>query len=84
MAHVERNPANGVKLYKENNRRLRYLTVEECKLFRCLPFRNYRQVCHWHLTQECVEEGILNLDTGKCQPGQGNLIGDPEQKNGER
>lgn len=81
---IERNPASGVTLYKENNRRLRYLTVEECQtLLDACPSVTMRQVISLALNTGMRRGEILNLIWENVNLRE-TYIEITEQKNGER
>ena len=80
---LEKNPASGVKLYKENNRRLRYLTPEECKsLLDACPSITMRQVLILALNTGMRKSEILNLTWASVNLRQ-QYLELPDQKNGE-
>ena len=81
---LDRNPAIGVKLFKETNRRLRYLSVEECRaLLEACPTETLRRVVILALHTGMRKGEILNLKWQNVNLREGfiELI---EQKNGER
>jgi integrase len=77
------NPVNGVKQFKENNRRLRYLTPDECRtlLDACTPTMN--QVVTLALHTGLRKSEILNLRRDEVNLLQG-FIELTQQKNGEK
>jgi integrase len=78
------NPASGVKLHKENNRRLRYLTPEECKaLLDACPSATMRQIVTLALNTGMRKGEILNLIWENVNLRE-RFIEITEQKNGER
>ncbi len=80
---IEGNPATGVKLHKENNRRLRYLTPEECNaLLEACPSATLRQVIVLALNTGMRRGEILNLKWANVNLREGYLE-ILEQKNGE-
>jgi integrase len=78
------NPASGVKLHKENNRRLRYLTPEECQaLLDACPTATMRQIVTLALNTGMRKGEILNLIWENVNLRE-RFIEITEQKNGER
>ncbi len=81
---VENNTAIGIKLYKENNRRIRYLTPEECNaLLDACPSATMRQVVTLALNTGMRRGEILNLKWENVNLRECYLE-ILEQKNGER
>ena len=80
---LDKNPASGVKLHKENNRRLRYLTSEECKalLDACLS-PTMSQIVIVALNTGMRRGEILNLKWENVNLRE-RLIEITEQKNGQ-
>jgi integrase len=77
------NPSSGVKLQKENNRRRRYLTPEECKvLLDACPSVTMRQVITLALNTGMRRGEILNLTWDSINLRE-RYIELPDQKNGE-
>ena len=77
------NPASGVKLNKENNRRLRYLTPEECNaLLDACPSATLRQVVTLAINTGMRKSEILNLIWVNVNLRE-RYIELPDQKNGE-
>ena len=80
---VETNPASGVTLHKEDNRRLRYLTPEECQaLLNACTTATMRQVITLALNTGMRRGEILNLKWENVNLRE-NYIEILEQKNGE-
>jgi integrase len=81
---IEKNPASGVTLYKENNRRLRYLTSEECHLLLdACPTATIRQVITLAINTGMRRGEILGLRWENVNLRE-SYIEITEQKNGER
>ncbi len=83
---ISQSPAKGVKLKKENNRRLRYLTPEECKqLIEACPSQTMKQVVTLAIHTGMRRGEILNLkwDNVNLRDKFIELTGS-DQKNGER
>jgi integrase len=81
---VDKNAASGVTLYKENNRRLRYLTAEECQtLLDACPSITLRQAISLAINTGMRRGEILHLkwDNINLREGYIEIL---EQKNGER
>ena len=80
---LDKNPASGVKLNKENNRRLRYLTAEECKtLLDACSSLTLRQIVVLALNTGMRRGEILNLKWENVNFRE-RLIEVTEQKNGQ-
>jgi integrase len=81
---ISHNPAKGIKLSKENNRRLRYLTPEECNsLLESCTTQTMRQVITLALHTGMRRGEILNL-TWENVNLRDRYIEITDQKNGER
>jgi integrase len=91
---IEHNPAKGIKLAKENNRRLRYLTPDECEiLLNSCPLTRFRRkdpplpILRW-IVDLALNTGmrkgeVLHLKRESVHFREG-FIELLEQKNGER
>ena len=81
---VEISPARGIKMLKEINRRLRYLTAEECKtLLDACPTPTLRQVVELAINTGMRKGEILNLKWENVNL-KDRYIELTIQKNGER
>lgn len=81
---LQHNPASGVKLQKENNRRLRYLTPAECKaLLDACPSATMHQIVTLALNTGMRKGEIFNLTWASVNLRE-KYIELVEQKNGER
>ena len=77
------NPCRGVTQLKENNRRLRYLTVEECRaLLEACPSLTLNQVVELALNTGMRKSELLHLEWDHVNLRQG-FLEILDQKNGE-
>jgi site-specific recombinase XerD len=77
------NPCRGVKQLKENNRRLRYLTVEECRaLLDACPSKTLNQLVELALNTGMRKSELLHLERDHVNLRQG-FLEILDQKNGE-
>jgi integrase len=80
---ITESPARGAKLHKENNRRLRFLTAEECKiLINACPSATLNQVVELALNTGMRKSELLRLEWDHVNLRQG-FLEILDQKNGE-
>jgi site-specific recombinase XerD len=80
---IAENPARCIKLHKENNRRLRFLTIEECKtLLGSCPSPTLNQVVELALNTGMRKSELLRLERDHVNLRQG-FLEILNQKNGE-
>ena len=77
------NPARRAKLHKENNRRLRFLSIEECKiLIDCCPSLTLKQIIELALNTGMRKGELLRLEWDHINLQRG-FLEILDQKNGE-
>jgi site-specific recombinase XerD len=80
---IAENPARCTKLHKENNRRLRFLTIEECKiLLGSCPSLTLNQIIELALNTGMRKSELLRLERDHANLRQG-FLEILNQKNGE-
>ncbi len=80
---IVENPARCTKLHKENNRRLRFLTIEECKiLLSCCPSLTLKQIVELALNTGMRKGELLGLEWENINLRRG-FLEILDQKNGE-
>jgi integrase len=80
---IAENPARCTKLHKENNRRLRFLTIEECKiLLGCCPSLTLKQIVELALNTGMRKGELLGLEWENINLRRG-FLEILDQKNGE-